>query len=187
MNNFATNRKSIKYSLPKKQRGVILIMSLVILMVLSLLGVSSMRTSSLQERMSGNARDYQIAFEAAEIALRSGEDYLKDISLNADFSAAGNNGKFTARTLSDSDAWRTEANWTSGKTTSVTIADVAKNPEYMIEIVDSEYGVIEDLEATEEGGGTGTLEISLYRITSRGYGKNSNTRVMLQTDFGKIK
>ena len=187
MNNSNNYHNQIRPSLPKQQRGVILILSLVILMVLSLLGVSSMRTSSLQERMSGNARDYQIAFEAAEIALRAGEDYLKSISLNTDFSAAGNNGRFLARTLSDSDAWRTESNWTSGKTTSVTLADTGKDPEYMVEIVDSEYGVIEQLENQDEGGGTGTIEIALYRITARGYGKNKNTRVMLQTDFGKIK
>ena len=172
----------------KKQRGVILIMSLVILLVLSLVGVSSMKTSSLQERMSGNARDYQIAFEAAEIALRAGEDYLKGISLNADFSVGGGtNGKFLPRAVTDSDAWRTESNWTSGKTTSVALTDVSRPPEFMIELVDSEYGVEEVLENQSEGGGTGTLEIELYRITSRGYGKNQNSRVMLQTDYGKVK
>lgn len=187
MNNQIIKSQTLKCPPLKKQHGVVLIMSLVILMVLSLLGVSSMKDSTLQERMSGNARDYQIAFDAAEIALRAGEDYLKAIALNADFDDIGTSGKFNARTGNNSDAWRTESNWTSGRTTSFVLADVGKNPEYMIEIVESDYGNPEALESEEEGGGTGALEIALYRITARGYGKNVNTRVMLQADFGKIK
>ena len=177
----------LKRPLLKKQRGVVLIMSLVILMVLSLLGVSSMRTSGLQERMSGNARDNQVAFQAAEIALRAGEDYLKSISLDSVFSSNGNNGKFLPRAISSTDAWQVESNWTSGKTTSVTLADVSKNPEYMIEIVNSEYGTSDEVQNQNDGGVGGSITIELYRITARGYGKNPNTRVMLQSDFGRMK
>lgn len=176
------NNQFIKSKPLNKQRGVVLIMGLVILMVLSLLGVSSMRTSSLQERMSGNARDYQVAFEAAEIALRAGEDYLKSISTTADFNSGGNSGKFLPRTLTAPDAWKTETNWSSGNTVVVAVASLNNNPEFMIEILDSNYGVIDPL--TPGGGQSGT--IGLFRITSRGYGKNPNTRVMLQTDYGKI-
>jgi len=172
----------INFNPLNKQRGVVLIMALVILMVLSLLGVSSMRNSSLQERMSGNARDYQVAFEAAEIALRAGEDYLGLIATTSDFNSSGNNGKFTPRTLSDPDAWKVETNWSSGKTTTVDVTSLPNDPEYMIELLDSNYGVIDPL--TPGGGESGT--ISLFRITARGYGKNPNTRVMLQTDYGKI-
>lgn len=177
--------KSIPIHNNKSQQGVVLIMSLVILMILTLIGVSSMRTSSLQERMSGNSRDYQIAFEAAELALRAGEDYIKSISTTADFNSTGNNGKFLPRTWSDSDAWRTESNWTSAKTSSVTMANVSGNPEYMIEILDSEYGQIDDPNQGSYGSG-GSATIGLFRITARGYGKNPNTKVMLQSDFGKL-
>lgn len=182
MNNQNITLKQFNYRAIKKQTGVVLIMSLVILMVLSLLGVSSMRTSSLQERMSGNARDYQIAFEAAEIALRAGEDYIKSISTTADFNVTGTSGKFTARLANATDAWKTETNWSSGKTSPVTLANVSKHPEFIVEIMDSTYGQIEDL--TPGGGSSGV--IGLFRVTARGYGKNPNTRVMLQADFGKL-
>ena len=119
MYNQTFQMKQSSYSSFKKQRGVVLIMSLTILMVLTLIGVSAMKTSALQERMSGNARDYQIAFEAAEIALRAGEDYIGTITLTTDFSSTGTNGKFQARAVTDGDAWSTESNWTSGLTTAV--------------------------------------------------------------------
>ncbi|MDH5602029.1 MAG: hypothetical protein OEY78_12095, partial [Gammaproteobacteria bacterium] len=142
------------------------------------------KTSSLQERMSGNSRDYQIAFEAAEIALRAGEDYIKTISTTADFSSGGSDGKFLARTINATTpgAWQNETNWTAGNTTSVTLADVSKNPEYMIEVLDSTYGKKDCLEA-----GCGVVAaITLFRVTARGYGKNPNSKVMLQADFGAL-
>ena len=182
MNNSKIIIKPLRHGQFKNQRGVVLIMSLTILMVLTLIGVSAMKTSSLQERMSGNARDYQIAFEASEIALRAGEDYVKSISTTADFSSGGGNGKFVARTVSSSGAWQIESNWTDGNTTPVTLADVSKNPEFIVEILDSTYGQIEDL---TPGGGTSGI-IGLFRVTARGYGKNPNTKVMLQADFGKL-
>ena len=166
----------------KHQRGVVLIVSLTILMVLTLIGVSAMKTSSLQERMSGNSRDYQTAFEAAELALRAGEDYIKTISTTTDFSSTGANGKFVARTISSPGAWQIENNWTSGNTTQVTLANVSKNPEYIIEILDSTYGQTDELTP----GGSSSGIIALFRVTARGYGKNPNTKVMLQADFGKL-
>ena len=166
----------------KNQRGVVLIMSLTILMVLTLVGVSSMKTSSLQERMSGNARDYQIAFEAAEIALRAGEDYVTSISTTTDFSTTGTNGKYVARTTTSTGAWEIDSNWTAGNTESVTLANVSKDPEFMVEILDSTYGQVDSLDPA----GSPTGIIALFRVTARGYGKNPNTRVMLQADFGKL-
>ena len=181
MFNQPSKMKPSSYPSLKKQRGVVLIMSLTILMVLTLIGVSAMKTSSMQERMSGNARDYQIAFESAEMALRAGEDYIKTISLTTDFSSTGTDGKFRARAVTGSDAWNTETNWTSGLTTPVPISSLPNDAEYMIEIMDSTYGA----EDTVVVGGAGNSNLKIFRITSRGYGKNPNTRVMLQTDFGK--
>ena len=57
----------------KSQDGMVLVAALVILLALTLVGVSAMGTSNLEERMSSNDRDRQIAFQAAEVALRQGE------------------------------------------------------------------------------------------------------------------
>jgi type IV pilus assembly protein PilX len=55
------------------QKGAALIIGLIILVVLTLIGVQAMRTSIVQERMAGNMRERNVAFQAAEAALRVGE------------------------------------------------------------------------------------------------------------------
>lgn len=59
-----------------KQQGVTLITGLIFLVALSLLGVISMKSALMQERMAGSTRDYNLAFQAAEAALR---DAKRDI------------------------------------------------------------------------------------------------------------
>lgn len=56
-----------------RERGAVLVVSLILLLVLSLIGVSSMQGTSIQERMSANLKDQYSAFNAAEAALRQGE------------------------------------------------------------------------------------------------------------------
>ena len=48
------------------QRGAALIMALVILLILTILGVTAMSTSSLEQKMAGNIQDLTRAFQAAE-------------------------------------------------------------------------------------------------------------------------
>ncbi len=52
----------------KQQKGAALILSLIILLVISVIGLASMNTSILQERMSANAQNARQAFLAAEAA-----------------------------------------------------------------------------------------------------------------------
>ncbi len=58
------------------QRGAVLAISLMILLVMTTIGVASMGSTTLQERMSNNNTQRQIAFQAAEAALRAGEAFL---------------------------------------------------------------------------------------------------------------
>ena len=60
----------------RQQRGAVLTVSLLILLVMTIIGVASMGSTTLQEKMSNNNRQSQIALQAAEVALRSGEAYL---------------------------------------------------------------------------------------------------------------
>lgn len=59
---------------PAGQRGVSLVIVLVLLVATSLLGIAVLRSSALQERMSANMRDRSLAFQAAESALRFAQD-----------------------------------------------------------------------------------------------------------------
>lgn len=60
---------------PRLQRGVTLVIVLILLLVMTLLGVASMRGVLMEERMAANMLDRSYAFQAAEAALREGEDF----------------------------------------------------------------------------------------------------------------
>jgi type IV pilus assembly protein PilX len=59
-----------------RQHGAILIVSLLMLLVMTLIGVTAVSTTTLEEKMAGNARQRQLAFQAAESALREAEAWL---------------------------------------------------------------------------------------------------------------
>ena len=61
---------------PRLQRGTVLVVSLIFLVLLTLIGLAGMQTSTMQERMAGNMRDRAIAFQTTETALRVGEEWL---------------------------------------------------------------------------------------------------------------
>ena len=58
---------------PHPQSGMVLLMALVMLLLVTLLGVTSVRMLTVEERMAANSFDRNLAFQAAETALREGE------------------------------------------------------------------------------------------------------------------
>jgi type IV pilus assembly protein PilX len=52
------------------QTGAVLIVSLLFLVILTILGITAMSGTTLEHRMAGNTRDYAVAMQAAEAALR---------------------------------------------------------------------------------------------------------------------
>ena len=65
-----------------KQRGGVLIASLVVLMLLALVGLSGANTTTLEERMAGNFRDQRVAFESAESVLIAAEQWVESNDLD---------------------------------------------------------------------------------------------------------
>ena len=53
----------------RQQSGAVLIVAMIILVVLTLLGVTAMNTSSLQEKIASNTQEQVHAFQAAETGL----------------------------------------------------------------------------------------------------------------------
>jgi len=60
-------------SINSKQQGIALPLTLILLFAMTLLGIATLRTTTLEENMSANSRLRQIAFNAAESALRNAE------------------------------------------------------------------------------------------------------------------
>lgn len=63
-------------SIGNNQRGVVLVVALVLLVVATLIGLAGIRGTTLQERMSANMYDRSLAFQRAESALRAAEDAI---------------------------------------------------------------------------------------------------------------
>ncbi len=63
-------------AMPLRQAGVVLIMALVMLTVLTLIGVSSMSSSTLEMKVAGNMQQHMVAFQAAQsrLAFASADD-----------------------------------------------------------------------------------------------------------------
>ncbi|KAB0483435.1 type IV pilus assembly protein PilX [Pseudomonas reinekei] len=59
------------------QRGMALLVSLVFLLLLTLIGLSSMQNATLQEKMAGSVSLRNQSFQSAEAALRVGESAVQ--------------------------------------------------------------------------------------------------------------
>lgn len=70
------------YRIRRQQNGSTLFIALTFLVVITLMGLSGMQTATLQERMAGSERDYSIALQAAEMALRDAEHDLLGVDYN---------------------------------------------------------------------------------------------------------
>jgi type IV pilus assembly protein PilX len=93
---------------PLAQRGVVLIIALIMLVIISLLATLSMRNATSTESVSGNVRTTQLATQAAEIALRYCEAAVVQIN--------GGPGALTSlpaiQPYTDPPLWQdTAANW----------------------------------------------------------------------------
>jgi type IV pilus assembly protein PilX len=57
----------------RAQRGAILVVSVLLLLVMTVLALTASQSTRLQERMAGNARDLDLSFQAGEAGLREAE------------------------------------------------------------------------------------------------------------------
>lgn len=157
----------IRFSL--RQQGATLIISLIFLVLLTLVGVTAMQSTILQERMAGNARERNIAFQASEISLRDAEVYMVGKSV-WDFTTACTNGLCAQGNMPD---WKTYA-WNGSKDVAMatTVPTVGGQPRYFAEYA----GQVKC--ATCSGGWT-----AVYRSRTRGLGVNTSTQVFLESVF----
>lgn len=60
-----------------REKGAVLVVSMLLLMVMILLGLTAMQMTRMEERMAGNTRDGNLAFQGAEAGLRNAEDWIR--------------------------------------------------------------------------------------------------------------
>ncbi|MDO7928988.1 PilX N-terminal domain-containing pilus assembly protein [Pseudomonas sp. KFB-139] len=78
-----TKRFCIMPTFPARQSGMVLLVSLVFLLLLTLLGISSMQNATLQEKMSGSVAVRNQSFQKAEAVLRLGESSIQMVGFTS--------------------------------------------------------------------------------------------------------
>jgi len=165
----------------RRQRGVTLVVSLIFLLILTILGVTAMNTSTLQQKMAGNLRDADMALQAAETGLRGGESALNALFVGGKPAAnsTGSNGIWlTGSTDVLTDSW-----WTAHSVVySGSVTNAYENPRYLIEGGNGDSGdgyFVSDTsgQISKYSPGTGT---SYYRIVSGAKGVSPVSRAMLE-------
>lgn len=166
----------------QRQQGAVLIIGLIMLLLLTVIGISSIRGTGLQERMAGNARDHSLAFQAAEAGLRSAENYLSGASIKPFSAGVGYHQDLTE--TSPPHFWL-ESDW---KDKAVTLADdtlvgVGEQPKYAIEQLEvslspGNYGSAVDQQSLDS-----MAEREVYRVTARGLGGTKDSEALIQSTF----
>lgn len=197
MNMILESRTSRALGRKPNQKGAALVIGLMILLVMTVLGISSMGTTVLQERMANNNRQKQIAFQAAEAALRAAEAFLTTnitnvAALRANFNnAAPVTGLYSERSPITGDATRPlpagvdihdDSGWlTAGNAIVVnTVTNVQQRPRFIIEYV----GRVGPAPINYSNKKPDTRQYG-FRITAIGWGEGAdpNARYLLQSNF----
>ena len=153
-----------------RQCGAVLIISLIFLLLMTIIGVTSIQTSTLQERMAGNVRDHNRALQAAEMALRTGEVWLDNNWATAD----------TTPPLDIYD-WVAASDWSSLSQAPQVVLTHMGDPNKAGFFVHEPEQVIHGITASSM-----TVE-NYYPVTARGVGGNDATVVVLHSRFKIIQ
>ena len=167
-------------------RGVALVAVMLLLMVAMLMAVASLRTVNLEERIAGQVRDRQVAFQMAEAGLRDAE---QAIAGDADgpftplrpgvFTAACTSGQCSSVPGAPVWAGFTESQWASTQTWAygaatgaAALSGAASAPRFVVEY----QGTLQPIEP-------GRPCVALFLITARARGATAATEVILQSVY----
>jgi type IV pilus assembly protein PilX len=184
-----------------RESGMSLFPALMFLLVLAVLGVSALNSTLMQEKMVSNTKDANLAFQAAEAALRDGEGDVernKTIWTPTSFSSACTNGLCvppstwpspSSLDISKAIDWSNSGltRTYGGQTSAPLLPNVAAQPLYVIERIPPPPGL-----PASPGSSIGTgCGVSCpppangfaYRLTVLATGVRPETRVVLQSTY----
>lgn len=180
----------------RHERGVALVVALILLIVVTLLGLSSVRGVAMEERMTANAYDREIAFQATEAALRAGEAAALAQSQtappNSGFNSGGiytdandncapspcQNGLCSQPDKDCAARWLDDAfnGWTDAS--NLGLGSLATTPQYIVEYLGG------DFPCDIENPSAGATDCKRYRITARSRnGNGDRAMVILQSIY----
>lgn len=166
------------------QRGMTLIVGLIMVLLMTLVGMAAIRGSGMQELMAGNMSEHNLALQAAEAALSAGEDRLEAVSIPAFGSDPAYPELLEA--IDDggnSEYWKSYS-WSVAKTPSLSLKRVARQPEYVIEeITTLSSGSGVNGNCIDADCAKNLNDMIIYRVSSRGFGGSEETEVVLQSTY----
>lgn len=173
-----------------QQQGVALVVSMIILISLTMLGLTAMQRTTVDLAMAGNQREIGLMFQSAEVGLVTAENFIEASNTNADFDDA-TLGLYTVpaddTTYRSPDYFSATA-WTTASQTAATSLDVYEQPRYMVEYLGDRAQNPLALIAIGGYGNQSTGEmVSIYRSTARGAGLTGNSYRYVRSYFGKEK
>lgn len=164
--------------LRKQQSGAVLFIGVLIILVLSILVATAAQSSVLQQKMTSNLRDKQLAFQSAETALRAAESYIEDTSKEDLTGIFDNtNGLYAfdgTRNLKDTSTWSS-----LDTVESHSLHQIKQKPVY----------IIEELPEIKDDGDSlivpKPISSSYYRATSKSNGGTEASISILQSVYVK--
>jgi type IV pilus assembly protein PilX len=165
----------------KHQSGIALIVGLIVLLLLTIIMISALKVTALEERMAGNSQNHNVAFQAAESALREAEAYIESGDTPfVPLKLSGSPFRTTTEPYcvdglcSTTAPLQSEAfpNVNGAKITATTgIAGIVAEPEYIIELIRTDPSV------------DSSRIYATFRITTRAWGGDTNSLVQLQSTY----
>lgn len=186
----------------KNQQGVILVVALIMLLVMTIVGITTMNNATLQERMAGNNRQLSVARLSAQAALKRAELYLRDEDYQTgeeiftDFAAGTAGHLVMANAINDyqlastnevSWNYKNSSLWDSDNSLAADDGNAdATDSRYFIEYI----GRYDDSRGFKQSISLDSQEINneegwpyVFRITAIGYGNNDNIYTVLQSIY----
>ncbi|WP_045860610.1 pilus assembly PilX family protein [Teredinibacter purpureus] len=184
----------------QRQSGATLVIALIILLVMSLIGISNMQSSTMQERMAANVRQKTVAFYSAESALKAAEAWFYSTVTKSEditdfngtsglYSSIVRPGGGVAVPLSGviTDVGKPSDWGTTGivQHDGGNIVDeklVSQQPRYVIEYLGRTRGTSNKTvsELNSDSKGEGELHPYMFRVTAIGWGKDKNIYTVLE-------
>lgn len=160
-----------------RQTGVALITGLIFLVMLTLIALAAMQSTTLEERMAGNARSRDLAFQGAEAAVRAAEAVLSGASLPP-FNGSKVGYYLPMDNAASADYWKTY-DWDAKSVAYAGALTGVKEARFVVEALPANTASSGDdsLVAKALSGG------EIFRITARGIGTDGTSTVIVQTTF----
>ena len=172
-----------------RQKGAALIISLILLVIMTLLGVAGIRGITQEERMANHSLDRSLAFQATEAGLREAEQLVETNNANVSTLLAAVDAtskcnitadlRICAAPVATDEARWLLASFDSWKSLSVVGAGaLAVTPQYFVEFLGA------DFECRPGEGTASGITCKRYRVTVRSNdGTGARSYVMLQSIY----